>query len=74
MYQLLFTLKRTKGIQVHVFDKQEDFIHLLHLNPESIQPREKIPSNLRRFLTDKKTEIQSGKYMLVSDKVKTRLG
>ncbi|WP_227939563.1 hypothetical protein [Alkalihalobacillus deserti] len=60
MYKLLFTLKKRKGIQAHVLDKQEDVIHLLYLHPRSLKPKEDIPPNLTKYLAKMKEAIKEG--------------
>ncbi|WP_227939379.1 hypothetical protein [Alkalihalobacillus deserti] len=69
MYKLLFTLKKRKGIQAHVFDKEEDIVHLLYLHPRSLKPKEDIPPCLTKYLTNMKKGIKEGKYMQKLDEV-----
>ncbi|MFC0469128.1 hypothetical protein ACFFHM_00730 [Halalkalibacter kiskunsagensis] len=73
MYKLLFTSKKRKGIQAHVFDKKEEVVHLLYLDPRSLEPKEEIQPSLTNYLANMKKMIKEGKYMQQLDGLKKAL-
>lgn len=70
MYKLLFTLIKRKGIQAHVFDKKEEVVRLLYLDPRSLEPKEEIHPSLTNYLAKMKKMIKEGKYMQKVDGLK----
>lgn len=59
-YELYGVAEKSKGLQIHVYEKGEKCIRMFYVNPETLKPIQDqyCPEHLEMFITNHKEAIQ----------------
>ncbi|MET3696784.1 hypothetical protein SAMN05877753_101641 [Bacillus oleivorans] len=59
-YIFKHVLKKQKGIQIHVWDRKEDCVRIVYLDPKSLSPLndQSCPKRIMRFISKQQSLIE----------------